>query len=187
MLEMSYTEQQLTAAVVSEGLRPVLANPASGAPSSLLSLIQRCWDRNPLDRPSFDDIIEELNIIMKHEVQVEWANKISGIPPSPQSNLDDLPNFKEDLNWFIQGEQFSKKCSLEAEPSAKLWPSCLQDSLHYLPSLSWGSFATTGRRETMEDAHFLLPQLCNEKDIHLFGIFDGHRGIHCSFYVAFFE
>lgn len=28
----------------------------------------------------------------------------------------------------------------------------------------------------MEDRHFLLPQMCNEKDIHFFGIFDGHRG-----------
>lgn len=176
VLEMNYTEQQLTAAVVSEGLRPMLAHPASGAPSSLLSLIQRCWDRNPLDRPSFDDIVEELNIIMKHEGQVERVDKVSGIPPSPQRDVNNLSNFKEDLNWFIQGEQFSKKSSHEAEPNVKLWPSSQQDSLHYHPSLSWGSFATSGRRETMEDAHFLLPQLCDKKDIHVFGIFDGHRG-----------
>ena len=28
----------------------------------------------------------------------------------------------------------------------------------------------------MEDTHFLMPHMCGEKDIHVFGIFDGHRG-----------
>ena len=92
---MSYTEQQLTAAVVSEGLRPVLARPDSGALSSLLSLIQSCWHRIPLERPSFDDIVKELNIIMKHVGQVEWVGKVTGIPLSAQSDLNGLPNFQE--------------------------------------------------------------------------------------------
>ncbi|XP_027155878.1 protein kinase and PP2C-like domain-containing protein isoform X3 [Coffea eugenioides] len=91
VLEMNYTEQKLTAAVVSEGLRPVLASSKLGASASVLSLIERCWDADP-------EIV------------------------------------------------------------------------------SWGSFATCGRRETMEDRHFLMPHLCDEKDIHAFGIFDGHRG-----------
>ncbi|XP_028070718.1 protein kinase and PP2C-like domain-containing protein, partial [Camellia sinensis] len=47
VLEMNYTEQQLTAAVVSEGLRPALAGHCSSAPTGFPSLIQRCWDANP--------------------------------------------------------------------------------------------------------------------------------------------
>jgi hypothetical protein len=47
VLEMNYIEQQLTAAVVSGGLRLVLTGPELGAPSSLLPLIQRCWDACP--------------------------------------------------------------------------------------------------------------------------------------------
>jgi len=70
VLEMTYTEQQLTAAVVSQGLRPALALPKSGVPSVLLSLIQRCWDSDPEKRPSFENIIDELNIIQKHLVSV---------------------------------------------------------------------------------------------------------------------
>ncbi|KAL7225149.1 hypothetical protein ACSBR1_020516 [Camellia fascicularis] len=50
------------------------------------------------------------------------------------------------------------------------------DPSAYHPVLSWGSFGTCGRRETMEDTHFLMPHMCGEKDIHVFGIFDGHRG-----------
>ena len=65
---MTYTEQQLTSAIVSQGLRPALALPESGSPPSLLSLIQRCWDPDPEERPSFEDIIQELNVIQKHLV-----------------------------------------------------------------------------------------------------------------------
>lgn len=177
---MSYTEQQLTAAVVSEGLRPVLAHSDSGAPSSLVSLIQRCWDPDPLQRPSFGDIVQELDAIMKNVKQVVQVNKVSGIPPSSQSDLKELTNFREDLNWFSQGEQLSKRISPETQPNVILWSRSQQESVCYCPTLSCGSFATSGRRETMEDTHFLLPQLCCQTDVHLFGIFDGHRGMHHS-------
>ncbi|CAD6238358.1 unnamed protein product [Miscanthus lutarioriparius] len=126
VLEMTCTEQQLTAAIVSQGLRPALALPESGAPPTLLSLIQRCWDPDPEKRPSFEDIIDELNTVQKHLV----SN--ASVPSSASSE--------------------------------------------YHPTLSWGSFATCGRRETMEDTHFVLPHMSEEKDVFAFGIFDGHRG-----------
>lgn len=173
MLEMSYTEQQLTAAVVSSGLRPALANPESGAPPSLLSLIERSWDQNPLNRPSFDDIVKELYSLMKHR-------DISSLPlftPNDQcqDSNDDLKYIQEDLNWLSRGEEVAKK-ALAEKSNITSWSSSVHDSLQYKPVLSWGSFATCGRREKMEDAHFMLPHLCNEKDVHAFGIFDGHRG-----------
>ncbi|CAL5321151.1 unnamed protein product [Camellia sinensis] len=68
--------KQLTAAVVSEGLRPALAGHSSSAPTGFPSLIQRCWDANPQNRPSFDDIILELDpilesflLILQHTIQ----------------------------------------------------------------------------------------------------------------------
>lgn len=184
MLEMNYTEQQLTAAVVSEGLRPILAGPQSGAPSSLLSLIQRCWDANPQKRPSFDDIVEELYSIIQHIKKAEIGEKVPGKPPVSLS--DQLPidaknspqEYQENLSWFTEGEKLSKRTSPAANSELRIWPDSLHDHFAFRPILSWGSFATCGRRETMEDTHFLLPQLCNEKDIHVFGIFDGHRGAH---------
>ncbi|THF94781.1 hypothetical protein TEA_007169 [Camellia sinensis var. sinensis] len=75
VLEMNCTEQQLIAAVVSEGLRPALAGHSSSAPTGFPSLIQRCWDANPQNRPSFDDIILELDPILECRKRVEEDEK----------------------------------------------------------------------------------------------------------------
>ncbi|KAL6615362.1 hypothetical protein ACP70R_037632 [Stipagrostis hirtigluma subsp. patula] len=173
VLEMTYTEQQLTAAVVSQGLRPALALPESGAPPNLLSLIQRCWDPDPQQRPSFEDIIKELNIIQKH------LDTNACLPSSPsvsksQNGSIEVHHYQEALNWFNQGELLVKKANESGH--THLWSGCFDQSLEYCPTLSWGSFATCGRRETMEDTHFMLPHMSDEKDVYAFGIFDGHRG-----------
>lgn len=171
---MTYTEQQLTAAVVSQGLRPALALPKSGVPPTLLSLIQRCWDRDPEKRPSFENIIDELNIIQKHLVSSAC------LPPSPvsksQSGNIEAHHYQEALNWFNQGELFVKR-SEKSYLTENLWSGSSNQSSEYHPTLSWGSFATCGRRETMEDTHFMLPIVSEEKDVFAFGIFDGHRGL----------
>lgn len=169
---MTYTEQQLTAAIVSQGLRPALALPESGAPPTLLSLIQRCWDPDPEKRPSFQDIIDELNIVQKH------LDSNASIPSSSvsksQNGTIEVHHYQEALNWLNQGELFVKRSS---RPDLKnLWSGCSDQSSEYHPTLSWGSFATCGRRETMEDTHFVLPHMSEEKDVFAFGIFDGHRG-----------
>lgn len=178
MLEMNYTEQQLTAAVASEGLRPVLAGNESGVPQRILSLIERCWDTNPQNRPSFDEIVIVLDSILGKSIsrvlkEEKIPPKTSLISPAPETTI--LRPYQESVDWFSQGEQFSRSAS--AEPaSCEGWLDSSNNTMLYHPILSWGSFATTGRRETMEDTHFLLPYLCNNKDIYMFGIFDGHRG-----------
>lgn len=175
MLEMNYTEQQLTAAIVSEGLRPVLADLQSGAPASLVSLIERCWDKDPQNRPSFDDIVVELDSIMEHEVGRNCMEKASGeaFISSNGVGAANLQSYQENISWFSQGKDFLKR--VPTSLAANTWLDASDDHI-YSPVLSWGSFASCGRRETMEDRHFLMPQLCDEKDIHIFAIFDGHRG-----------
>ncbi|CAL2271524.1 unnamed protein product [Prunus armeniaca] len=179
VLEMNYTEQQLTAAVVSDGLRPVLAGPESGAPSTLLSLIERCWDANSQNRPSFDDIVAELGTILEQgenmkESDIVFPKSSNSLGDQPVYVASSLQAYQEGINWFSQGENFITRACLP-KPGTAIWLAS-NDPLAYNPILSWGSFATCGRRETMEDTHFLLPQMFHQGDIHAFGIFDGHRG-----------
>ncbi|XP_054824306.1 protein kinase and PP2C-like domain-containing protein isoform X2 [Prosopis cineraria] len=179
VLEMNYTEQQLTVAVVSDGLRPVLAAQESGVPSRLLALIQKCWDAQPENRPSFDDIVKELDSIIEHRRDVE-DRQFRPCKLHDSHVVDEtatlLQAYQENINWFSLGELFSKRSSSETYPNLRTWHGPFDEPLAYCPTLSWGSYATCGRRETMEDTHFILPSMCNEKDIHAFGIFDGHRG-----------
>ncbi|KAL6272569.1 hypothetical protein ACE6H2_023261 [Prunus campanulata] len=179
VLEMNYTEQQLIAAVVSDGLRPVLAGPESGAPSTLLSLIERCWDANSQNRPSFDDIVAELGTILEQrenikESDIVFPKSSNSLGDQPVDVASSLQAYQEGINWFTQGENFITRACLP-KPGTAIWLAS-NDPLAYNPILSWGSFATCGRRETMEDTHFLLPQMFHQGDIHAFGIFDGHRG-----------
>ncbi|CAL5411635.1 unnamed protein product [Camellia sinensis] len=180
VLEMNYTEQQLTAAVVSEGLRPALAGHCSSAPTGFPSLIQRCWDANPQNRPSFDDIILELDPILECRKRVEEDEKEKAlVEPSIPLGAEGVPSllaYQKSINWFTEGENLSKRSCLAADSGVRIWPDPFTDPSAYHPVLSWGSFGTCGRRETMEDTHFLMPHMCGEKDIHVFGIFDGHRG-----------
>lgn len=178
VLEMNYTEQKLTASVVSGKLRPALAGLGSGASASILSLIQRCWDDNPQNRPSFTDILLELDPILesrKKSIGKDFSLDKYSIShgDQPADSAKNLTMYQEIINWSTQGEILSK-APPAVDSSLRIWLSNV--GLAYRPILSWGSFATCGKRETMEDTHFLMPHMCNGKDIHAFGIFDGHRG-----------
>jgi hypothetical protein len=182
VLEMTYTEQQLTASITSEGLRPVLAGPESGLPSSLLSLIKLCWDGNPAQRPSIDFLVKSLELIIvqyKHEV-LENKNRdgnalLDANQPCPAPISYNAQN-QVDISWSLQGAITAEKLQSDDQFAVRKWLKPLAEQAVYHPTLSWGSFATCGRRETMEDTHFMLPHLGNEKHAFAFGIFDGHRG-----------
>lgn len=180
VLEMSYTEQKLIAAVVSDGLRPVLVGSDTGAPLSLLSLIKRGWDADPDNRPSFTDIVSELKSICD-EVKNMVEKKILSVEPteSAQQFMEQSSNsqlYGESINWSHQGAEISNKIYLGVTSSHATSFDYPNDISSYNPVLSWGSFAARGQRETMEDTHFLMPWICDQKDNYFFGVFDGHRG-----------
>ncbi|KAK7393036.1 hypothetical protein VNO78_21487 [Psophocarpus tetragonolobus] len=180
VLEMNYTEQQLTAAVVSDGLRPVLATEDLGIPSRLLSMIQKCWDANPNNRPSFDDIVKELDLILEN-CKLKKEEDIHIRPfdlhvDQPVDKIDHLQAYQESFSWSTRGELLARSASSANDSDLITRCESNDKPLVYHPILSWGSYATCGRRETMEDTHFILPHMCDEKDVYTFGIFDGHRG-----------
>ncbi|XP_020223738.1 protein kinase and PP2C-like domain-containing protein isoform X1 [Cajanus cajan] len=180
VLEMNYTEQQLTAAVVSDGLRPVIATEDSGIPTRLLSMIQKCWDSNPNNRPAFDDIVKELGLI-KESGKLEKAEDIHIRPcnlhvDQPVDKTDHLLAYQESFSWSTLGELLVRSGSTAKDSGLITKRESYDEPSVYHPILSWGSYATCGRRETMEDTHFILPHICGEKDVYAFGIFDGHRG-----------
>lgn len=178
---MNYTESQLTAAIVSSGLRPALAEIGSQVPKSLLSLIQKCWGADPSKRPSLDDVVLELESLWELEREKQQGDFLETTSISRSEKYGVAIKYtgdcRDNIDWSSQGESLFKKSSLSTLPSLKLWSSSIDDTSRYVPIVSCGSYATCGRRETMEDTHFLMPHFCNEENIHLFAIFDGHRGI----------
>ncbi|CAE6042063.1 unnamed protein product [Arabidopsis arenosa] len=181
VLEMNYTEQQLTAAIVSSGLRPALAETGLHLPKNLLSLIQNCWEADPSKRPSSDNVVLELESIWE-QVRGKLQGHLLEKTYNSQSDTDGADiiknsgEYRDTVNWSSQGECLSKKSSVSTVFDVKLWSTSIDDPSSYVPVISCGSFATCGRRESMEDTHFLMPHMCNEESIHLFAIFDGHRG-----------
>lgn len=181
---MNYTEQQLTAAIVSSGLRPALAETGLHVPKSLLALIQNCWGADPSKRPSLDDVVLELESLWELEREKQQSRFLETTSIARSGNEVDIKHtrdYGDNVNWSSQGECLSKKSSLSTVPDLKSWSSSTDGSSRYVPIVSWGSFATCGRRESMEDTHFLMPHMCNEENIHLFAIFDGHRGTNSHF------
>ncbi|XP_068309311.1 protein kinase and PP2C-like domain-containing protein [Pyrus communis] len=111
---MNYKEQQLTAAVVSDGLRPVLADPESRVPSTLLSLILRCWDANSQNMPSFDVIVTKLAIILEQgkkrkEPDISFHDSLNSLGNQPRDVANNLEAYQEGINWFTEGEIPSKE------------------------------------------------------------------------------
>lgn len=182
VLEMNYTEQQLTAAITS-GLRPVLAGPECGIPSTLSSLIERCWNDDPTLRPSFTEVISELQEICSNGNMGSNRNikrELDSHSHEPSLNLGSQI-YSVDPYWPKQTTSHEEKVSSLLGPS---WLKFSNGERGYTPTLSSGFFATCGGRDTMEDTCFLLPELGGASQVHLFGVLDGHRGPEAAEYAA---
>ncbi|KAI5064100.1 hypothetical protein GOP47_0020770 [Adiantum capillus-veneris] len=181
VLEMNYTEQQLTVAITS-GLRPVLADAQWGIPSSLSSLIERCWNDDPKLRPSFHDILEELHRICTdlNMGRIRDVKKVTHDSNTVSANLGvQLQN--DDSHWPRKAGPNTKDSVLSWGPS---WCKRSVDKTACTPTISSGFFAARGGRDTMEDSCFLLPQVGGATNISLFGVLDGHRGPEAAEYAT---
>ncbi len=183
---MNYSEQQLSAAVTSQGLRPVLAGPESGVPPGLASLIQQCWEGDASLRPSFDKIVETLDVIIIPQPHVKTLlnnhEQQQTVPVDLQNNAPDailsynLQQKRTEVNWTARAAKDWEPTSTQLLSVSPSWLTPSIDNSVYYPTLSMGSFATKGARQTMEDTHFVISQLGGADHVSVFGVFDGHRG-----------
>ncbi|KAH7283371.1 hypothetical protein KP509_34G003700 [Ceratopteris richardii] len=181
VLEMSYTEQQLTSAITS-GLRPVLASDEYGIPSHLSSLIERCWNDDPSYRPSFVDIVEELHGICNDQSISVGANMkkfTHDLGTVPLNQSTDVKN--GDVNWTRKSEAIEEDSPTNWGAN---WSEFIDNKSVYMPTTTSGVFTTRGGRDTMEDTHFLYPHLRGAQNVSMFGIMDGHRGPEAAEYAA---
>jgi len=56
--------------VVTQGLRP--KKPTEGCPDPFYELMQRCWRKDPEVRPTIDDILNHLRLLLVDEDRLEY-------------------------------------------------------------------------------------------------------------------
>lgn len=68
----SMTPLQAAVGVVQKGLRPEI--PAT-CPQPIADLMRQCWTRNPVDRPPFELLKEQVEELYEASMRAEEANK----------------------------------------------------------------------------------------------------------------
>lgn len=177
---MDYSEQQLAAAITVDQLRPVLMTAASGAPPGLASIIERCWHSDPLQRPDLGQVIQELESL-KAELARDQAAE-SGLNTGAEGRVKGT----EQTDWrqaaeasvsLVEGtDELASAAAKPAETGRKIGA-----EIGYRPTVASGVFETKGARDRMEDTHVAMQDLGGLTGVHLFGVFDGHRGRQAGF------
>ncbi|GJP48103.1 hypothetical protein CLOM_g7383 [Closterium sp. NIES-68] len=171
VLEMDYSEQQLAAAITTFNLRPNLPGRNTPAMAKLRSLIEECWHSDMKIRPSMSDVAHGIEGILSGSVPLPMvhAQQPSLVHSQPGASQEFLP---ESFTTSKETVLSSKVVNLAAQAAA------------HTSAISIGSFATSGAREKMEDRHFMKDFLAGSSAIHLFGVFDGHRGYEAAEFCA---
>ncbi|GAX74889.1 hypothetical protein CEUSTIGMA_g2335.t1 [Chlamydomonas eustigma] len=202
VLEMGYGRQELAAAVCAEGLRPLM--PKS-CPPGFQQLLLSCWHLHPSARPSVSEVRAQLVTIL--ESLSSWQqNKQPMDVDSPTLRLGgaeaELP-----CTAFSEAElpctAFSasthdmpispETAMLSHEEASWLQLFAMQGSnqhereASWLPTVTSGSFEAIGPRDQMEDRNIVNPTWGltfnpPHHNIHLFAVFDGHRGSDAAEY-----
>lgn len=168
MLEMNYSDQQLSSAIASQNLRPALLEHALLTSSGFASLILRCWEEDPDRRPTMSEVVRSLTDIYDVVRKESQTNGKEFETPKTISVkvTDDVV-----VSWADKAKS-NKRTDLNTVWTSEL---AAADGL-YIPTVTMGIFETAGAREKMEDRHFLRPNFGGSRRVHAFGVFDGHRG-----------
>lgn len=187
VLETRFNEVRLRAAIVKNHLRPVLAR---GVPNEFKNLIQRCWHPDPVERPSFPEIVRILKDILARGPQ--YLSQFSG------STLDidnQLVGASKGMTIDDSNPLFDEIKAHNLAPRKPIWEYTRTKSPTHAMDVDTGNASlivtaalssTCGERgeDRMEDRSIVIPQIAGLQNTHLFGVFDGHGGQECSEFVA---
>ena len=199
ILEMGYGRQELAAAVVSEGLRPILSE---STPAAVADILGRGWHAQPHARLSFDEATVRLDAILE-DVRRHVPAKQGEGDGSVGSEEGSMARFVHQHSRHDERESAHGTTDADTmvrESDSYLISSWLVEAtsaaassrsgIDFVPEVSSGRFITAGMRgeDKMEDAviveeNFSFSQTsvsASQLPLHLFGVFDGHRGAQAS-------
>jgi len=174
VMDATYNEQSLLAAICHSHLRPPLdtvrfgINSSSSALDSWKSLIQSCWAPSKENRPFVNQVVDTLRSILVNDLKVD---------PDGDRKVLLLESKTTTTNGHTRSPT-SKQSKLSC-PEAP--PEEIPHKVYYDPKpLSIGSFATSGRRgpDKMEDRHSLSHALAQDRKttVTVIVVLDGHGG-----------
>eukprot|EP01024_Parvocaulis_polyphysoides_P023587 TRINITY_DN2176_c3_g1_i2.p1 TRINITY_DN2176_c3_g1~~TRINITY_DN2176_c3_g1_i2.p1 ORF type:complete len:544 (+),score=91.93 TRINITY_DN2176_c3_g1_i2:93-1724(+) len=198
ILDAGYTASELTAAVVGQNLRPTLPR---GAPGWYEKLMYACWQSDASLRPSMTDVRQVIDDVKLEMLSVPYMGQsvnyggastlvhsesmssfescstflASNSPPPPAGAV--IAEFMGLIQVDPNQDAYSHKAHTEEIKH-------VQDvNMDYVPTITIGSFATSGARDYMEDRHIVQEGGGDNKtptpssqDYTLLSVFDGHRG-----------
>lgn len=186
ILEMGYGRQELAAAVVSEGLRPILS-PTT--PDAMLTVLDAGWHEDPAQRPTFEAISRDV-LALARDAPDTLQCSAYGMAFSADDALPSTGKDAVEPGELEPGEHAHGADAVSTHDSGSSWLDLPLSISGYMPTLSSGSFITPGMRgaDHMEDT-IIIDRLGmttppggpeREPDVYVFGVFDGHRGDEAS-------
>lgn len=187
VLETRFNEVKLRGAIVKNHLRPVLAR---GVPEEFRALIQQCWHPDPVERPTFPQIVRLLRQILERGPRylsnfsgstVDIDNHLAGV--SRDMRIDDCNPILTEIKSHMSAP---RKPIWEQKRTQSNGNGMEIDSYTMPLDITAALSSTCGNRgpDRMEDRSIVQSQLANLPNTHLFGVFDGHAGQNCSDFVA---
>ena len=195
VLDLSYNEQDLAKAIASEGLRPSLPSAealASGrfgdeadadAIRDTARLCERCWAREPGERPTFAAIEAEVASIrsafriakgLRPDAPLEprWVAPSAETVAARETSAAGRAEVREG-----GGGRGETRDRVRSRPPRGL-PRIESATRPFRP----GAFATCGARgaDKMEDRHVVQRDVGGIAGAHVVAVFDGHRGFECA-------
>lgn len=94
VLDLSYNDMDLAAAIASEALRPQLPAAAEEPVSGLSALLERCWAAEPAERPHAEEVAAALRTFAGLLCGAEGVSALQAVwsaPPPEERRLDAAP------------------------------------------------------------------------------------------------